>query len=70
MLKHTLTQNALYRVDIIYSIIWMKATGKDKYAYRDESKIHALIMKWMCHITLNQTTKKRGRSEKHRLFIM
>ena len=47
MLKHTLTQNALYRVDIIYSIIWMKTTGKDKYAYRDESKIHALIMKWM-----------------------
>jgi hypothetical protein len=36
----------------------MKTTGKDKYAYRDESKIHALIMKWMCHITLNQTTKK------------
>ena len=62
MLKHTLTQNALYRVDIIHSIIWMKTTGKDKYAYRDESKIHAIVLKWMCNITMKQI-EKRGKTQ-------
>ena len=54
MIKQTRTQKALYCLNLLYSIVWIKATGKDKYAYRDESKVHALIMKWMCNITLNQ----------------
>lgn len=63
MLKHTLTQNALYRVDIIYSIIWMKATGKDKYAYRDESKVHDLIIKLITSITLKQIKENQTKRE-------
>ena len=59
MIKQTLTPKALYRLNILYSIAWIKATGKDKYAYRDESKVHALIMKWMRNIPFNQIRKER-----------
>ena len=29
---------ALSNINCFYSIIWMKATGKDKYTFREESK--------------------------------
>lgn len=30
----------LFKINILYSLVWMKVTGKDKYAFREESKIH------------------------------
>lgn len=30
----------LFKINILYSLAWMKVTGKDKYAFREESKIH------------------------------
>lgn len=30
----------LFKINILYSLVWMKVTRKDKYAFREESKIH------------------------------
>nr|DAU27650.1 MAG TPA: hypothetical protein [Caudoviricetes sp.] len=34
----------LTKINYLYSIIWMKATGKDKFAFREESKIHEMLL--------------------------
>lgn len=37
----------LFKANRIYSIAWMEATGKSKNAFREESKIHALLLNLM-----------------------
>lgn len=34
----------LFNVNRLYSLIWEKATGKDKSAFREESKIHEMLL--------------------------
>lgn len=34
----------LAKINYLYSIIWEKATGKDKSAFREESKIHEMLL--------------------------
>jgi hypothetical protein len=34
----------LFNVNHLYSLIWEKATGKDKSAFREESKIHEMLL--------------------------
>ena len=34
----------LFNVNRLYSIIWTKATGKDKFAFREESKLHEVLL--------------------------
>lgn len=34
----------LFKANRIYSIIWEKATGKDKFAFREESKLHEILL--------------------------
>ncbi len=42
----------LTKINYLYSIIWIKATGKDKFAFREESKIHEMLMDVIADITL------------------
>lgn len=42
----------LTRINYLYSIAWMKATGKDKFAFREESKVHEMLMNAITDITL------------------
>ena len=42
----------LTRINYLYSIIWMKATGKDKFAFREESKVHEMLMNTITDIAL------------------
>lgn len=35
---------ALFKANRIYSTLWMAATGKDKDAFREESKVHEIIL--------------------------
>ena len=34
----------LFNTNRLYSIIWEKATGKDKNAFREESKLHEMLL--------------------------
>lgn len=34
----------LFNVNRLYSLIWEKATGKDKSAFREEIKIHEMLL--------------------------
>jgi len=34
----------LFKANRIYSVAWMAATEKDKSAFREESKIHEIIL--------------------------
>lgn len=34
----------LFNVNHLYSLIWEKATGKDKSTFREESKIHEMLL--------------------------
>lgn len=34
----------LFSTNRLYSIIWTKATGKDKFAFREESKLHEMLL--------------------------
>ncbi len=34
----------LFNTNRFYSIIWTKATGKDKNAFREESKVHEMLL--------------------------
>lgn len=34
----------LFNVNRLCSLIWEKATGKDKSAFREESKIHEMLL--------------------------
>lgn len=34
----------LFNVNRLYSIIWEKATGKGKFAFREESKAHEILL--------------------------
>lgn len=34
----------LFNVNRLYSLIWTKATGKDKNAFREESKVHEILL--------------------------
>nr|DAK83117.1 MAG TPA: hypothetical protein [Caudoviricetes sp.]DAO07841.1 MAG TPA: hypothetical protein [Caudoviricetes sp.] len=49
----------LTRINYLYSIAWMKATDKDKFAFREESKVHGMLMNAIADITLKalKTTK-------------
>lgn len=31
------------KANYLYSILWMACTGKDKFQYREESKVHKLL---------------------------
>lgn len=42
----------LARINYLYSIAWMKATGKDKFAFREESKVHEMLMNAITDATL------------------
>ena len=44
----------LTRINYLYSITWMKATGKDKFAFREESKVHEMLMNAIADITLKE----------------
>lgn len=35
---------ALFKANRIYSVAWMAVTGKSKNAFREESKIHTLLL--------------------------
>lgn len=35
---------ALFKTNRIYSILWMTVTSKDKEAFREESKVHEIIL--------------------------
>lgn len=37
----------LFNTNRIYSVAWMAATGKTKDAFREESKIHTLLLNLM-----------------------
>jgi hypothetical protein len=37
----------LFKANRIYSVAWMAATGKTKDTFREESKIHALLLNLM-----------------------
>lgn len=37
----------LFNTNRIYSTLWMAVTGKDKNAFREESKIHTLLLDLM-----------------------
>lgn len=34
----------LFKANRIYSTLWMVATGKDKFAFREESKVHEILL--------------------------
>lgn len=34
----------LFNTNRLYSIIWEKAIGKDKNAFREESKVHEILL--------------------------
>ena len=34
----------LFNVNHLYSLIWEKTTGKDKFAFREESKVHEVLL--------------------------
>lgn len=34
----------LFNVNRLYSLIWAKATSKDKNAFREESKLHEILL--------------------------
>lgn len=34
----------LFNVNRLCSLIWTKATGKDKFAFREESKLHEMLL--------------------------
>lgn len=34
----------LFNTNRFYSLIWEKATGKDKFAFREESKVHEILL--------------------------
>lgn len=34
----------LFNANRLYSIIWEKATGKDKFSFREESKVHEILL--------------------------
>ncbi len=34
----------LFNANRLYSITWAKATGKDKTAFREESKVHEILL--------------------------
>ena len=38
---------ALFKTNHIYSILWMAVTNKDKESFREESKVHALLLNLM-----------------------
>lgn len=38
---------ALFNANRIYSTLWMAVTGKDKDAFREESKVHTLLLTLM-----------------------
>lgn len=38
-------ENMILKLNATYSVIWMKCTGKDKYSYREESKVHNFLVK-------------------------
>lgn len=42
----------LAQINYLYSIIWIKATGKNKFAFREESKVHEMLMNVITDITL------------------
>ena len=42
----------LAKINYLYSIIWIKVTGKDKFAFREESKVHEMLMNVITDITL------------------
>lgn len=35
---------SLFKANRIYSTLWMVVTGKDKDAFREESKVHEIIL--------------------------
>ena len=48
---------ALAKINYLYSIIWIKVTGKDKFAFREESKFHEILINAMTNITLKELEK-------------
>lgn len=40
----------LFNVNHIYSVAWMAATGKTKDTFREESKIHTLLLNLMMEV--------------------
>ena len=38
----------LFRINILYSFIWIAVNHSDKYAYREQSKVHAWIVSHYC----------------------
>lgn len=46
--------NILTKINYLYSIAWMKTTGKDKYAFREESKIHEMLINVITDIMLKK----------------
>lgn len=46
---------ALSNINYFYSIIWMKATGKDKYTFREESKVHEMLLVAMSVVIRRKT---------------
>lgn len=54
---------ALSNINCFYSIIWMKATGKDKYTFREESKVHEMLLAAMSVYALAAYTPELIRNE-------
>lgn len=44
----------LAKINYLYSIAWMKATGKNKFAFREESKVHEMLMNVITDIVLKE----------------
>lgn len=44
----------LAQINYLYSIVWMKATDKDKFAFREESKVHEFLMNQITALTLKE----------------
>ena len=49
------TLKDLSNINCFYSIIWMKATGKDKYTFREESKVHEMLLAAMSVVIRRKT---------------
>ena len=57
------------KANYLYSILWMACTGKDKFQYREESKVHSFLSERVFEIcTVEHVTEKglyhRGTPEK------
>ena len=51
-MKNRILFKALYWINVLYSMIWIRVTGKDKFDYREESKIHHILSDTMYRNTV------------------